>query len=294
MLRVATLLAALLIAGCASPSNPVGHVPPAGDGAAAVAMALSATNCFEAGGHSVHPKFLNPLPAPWQPADIIDDVGDQLVYSEIPDPMNPIPQRGNTMGNYHATIICESWSVDGEPRTDRLFGFVGMKVETPPFGEPGPSHEYLVTVVATNDEDVAATLAAGGIHPMIASATVDGRSSGAGDLLDIHMETDHNGMYDSVFQRTDLGDLHAPWVRLWFQHENENGTFSPVALDMHSTGGIHFGAEGQGYFSHSGTDHHWPLPGAYGHTAALGYDGFDRTWSWGPAPLVFLTDAYVH
>ncbi len=256
-------------------------------------LGLEATGCFEGGGHSVHPVMLNPLPAPWQPADVLDDVGAQLTYSEIPDPTRPIPERGNTMGNYHATVVCDAWILAGEP-TEMVFGFVGMKVETPPFGEPGPTHEYLVTVVAASSQDVAAILEAGGIHVMMASAAVEGRSAGDGDLLDIHMETDHNGAYDSVFQRKDLGELHAPWVRLWFQHDNGNGTFSPVALDMHSTGGTHFAAEGQGYFSHTGTDHHWPLPGAHGHTAALGYDGFDRTFVWGPAPAVLLDAAYVH
>lgn len=294
----AVLLVVLLAAGClqAVPTDDavLDEEPDAatGDGMGdARVFPLSGAQCLQAGGHSVHPRFLNPLPEPWLPADVIADVGPQLVYSEVPDPMRPVPEEGNTIGNYHATMMCDKWQWRGHDKPGLLFGFVGMKVETPPFSEPGPSHEYLVTVVATSGQDVAAALQDEGIQAMHAGGAIDIEME---DTYLVNMETDHNGVYDSIFKRKDLGDMDAPWVRLWFQHANDDGTFSPIALDMHTKGGAHFGAEGQGFFSHTETQHHEPLPGIAGHTAALGYDGFWRGFTWGPRPNVTLPDAYVH
>ncbi len=297
------VMVAVLGAGCvADDPTSAGDVDALADGSGAPSggsgagsdlpvLNVSATGCREGGGHSVHPKFLNPLPTPWTPADIIGDVGEQFTYSEIPDPMNPVPAEGNTMGNYHATMMCEGWVVNGEARTGIHVGFVGMKVEKPTFSDDAPTHHYLVTVVATDDADIHAALMAGGIH---ATASTASWETMADDAFRIRMATDHNGEYDSIFRKKALGDMGASHVRLWFQHANDDGGFTPVALDLMSEGGTHWGAEGQGYFSHMGTHHHDPLPGAAGKTAALLYEDFDRTITWGPRPVVTMREAYEH
>ncbi len=300
------LVLALVASGCLGTVPAADDVAPAANSAPSAmnALGLAGSGCTEGGGHSVHPMIFNPLPSPWMPADILDDVGPQLTYSEVPDPMKPIPEKGSTMGNYHATMTCDTWTFRGEEKPDLVFGFVGMKIETPPFGTDGPTHQYLVTVIATSDSDVNAALHDAGFHPMLASAT---SITMPGDWNRIQMSTDHNGDYDSLFKPKAFGEMKATHVRLWFQIPNGaadctghecagDGTFTPIALDLLAQpGGRHFVAEGQGYFSHSGTNHHDPMPGAYGHTAAVQYREFERTFEWGPHPTeVRLTDAYEH
>lgn len=213
------------------------------------------------------------------------------------------------MGNYHATMWCEGWTLDGEALEEIFFGFVGMKVEPPAFDDAAlpATHHYLVTVVATDDETVLERLHAAGIAAMAATATHEAMPDGT---LRIQMRTEGNGDYDSLFKPQADGEMHAKRVRLWWQstgvgdhaHEGEghvdgahmSGAFRPVALDLVASGGEHHVAAAQGWFSHSGTDHHAPLPGAYGHTAGVLYAGFDRTFEWGPRPDVVLDLAYLH
>lgn len=279
-------------------------------------LGLAGASCMEGGGHSVHPKSFwssgaaDVVPAPWVPADVLEDVGPQLTFSELPDPARPVPSEGNTMGNYHATMWCDAWTLDGDPADDDVFfGFVGMRVEPPPFDDPSvpATHHYVVTVVATNDDVVLERLRAAGIHAFGATAT---KAETPGGALRIQMRTEGNGDYDSLFVPEAYGEMHAKRVRLWWQSEPEGeaghaghgagegshgeGAFRPVALDLVASGGTHSVASAQGYFSHSGTAHHAPLPGAYGHTAAVLFKGFDRVVEWGPRPDVTLAKAYVH
>lgn len=306
-MRLGLLLAALLFAGCVSAPSEAdlgAATTEPSDAMALAPLGLAATGCFEGGGHSVHPRMLNPLPEPWVPADIIDDVGPQLTYSEIPDPTKPIPPKGDTIGNYHATVWCEGWTLDGEPVEDLIFGFVGMKVEPPAFdvGSEPATHHYLITVIASNNEEVNARLNAAGIAAIPATAE---RMVAMDGTLRIQMWTEGNGDYDSLFKPKEMGANAATRVRLWWQEGYGHGAHSaqsadeehgyrPLALDLVTTGGTHYVAEAQGYFSHSGTEHHAPLPGAYGHTAALMYDGFDRVFEFGPRPDLKLPDAYDH
>lgn len=304
---------ALLTAGCVDvPEADPGTTLDAAiaEGAPGAPLGLAGTSCWEGGGHSVHPIVYNPLPEPWMPADVIGDVGAQLVYSEMPDPANPIPQEGTTMGNWHATVLCEGWTLDGVEKPDLLLGYVGMKVEPPPFddaSEPA-SHHYLVTVIATNDDDLLARLQEAGYAAIRATAEKMVAPDGT---VRVQMFTDGNGEYDSLFRPKEMGAMEATRIRIWYQstpdghgvhgHEPSGerpdraaGEFRPIALDLVSTGGTHIAAEGQGYFSHSGTAHHAPLPGAYGQAAAFGHVGFDRVVEWGPRPDVVLAEAYLH
>lgn len=295
---------ALLAAGCTSTpdaDDATSLAAASTGGEPASPLGLAATGCFEGGGHSVHPIMFNPLPEPWVPADVLSDVGPQLLYSEVPDPMRPIPEEGNTMGNYHATVWCEGWTLDGAPLADVLFGFVGMKVEPPPFdvGSEPATHHYLVTVIATSDDDILARLQAAGIAALKATGEQEVLPGGT---LRVRMWTDGNGDYDSIFKPQEMGPSKAARVRLWWQGGYGHGDhaaqgaegYRPIALDMVNAGGTHYTAEGQGYFSHSGTDHHAPLPGAHGQAAALMYDGFDRVFEFGPRPDITIAQAYDH
>jgi len=291
------LLAAALLAGCTAPASlgptSSGPMDDAQDGALPLpALDLAGQGCREAGGHSVHPKGFNPLPKPWMPADIIEDVGPQLWWSEMPDPDHPeAPREGNTIGNYHATVICDTWTFHGEDIGPMVLGFVAMRIEAPPFADDTPVRQYLITVLAASDDRVVEAFHAAGFHAVPTTGLVDEADGVVHTLLD----TDGHGVYESYFLPKPMGPMPDGVMRLWWQHENANGTFSPIALDMASgPGGAHVAAEGNGYFSHLQTHDHDPLPGAAGHIAALMYTGFDRTFGWGPRPDVVLEEAYVH
>ena len=296
---LAVLLLAAPLAGCLA-DEPASDESPELQKAALAGpeLVVSGVDCAQAGGHSVHPRsaagvwaFAEAVPEPWQVADVLEDVGPQVTYSEIPDPLHPTPTEGETWGNYHATMTCASWTVNGESRPDLLFGFVGTRVEEPPWGDGIPSRNYLVTVVATNDDEVLAALHAAGIHATLATGSI----APNGPLLETLLDTADHGRYESLFAPKELGAMPDGPIRLWFQQALEGGGYAPVALDLvHTPGGTHYGAEGQGYFGHWGTDMHGPQGGLGGKTAALAYTGFDRTITFGPRPDVVVEDAYHH
>lgn len=259
---------------------------------------LSAEGCTMAGGHSVHPRDVagawqlsDQVPDPWQVADVLEDVGPQLVYSQVPDPTHPVPEEGETWGHYHATITCDAWTLDGETLEDVILGFVGPKVQAPSFAPSTADNTYLATVLATNNQAIYGTFQAAGFDMMWAEGSVNQL---ADEGVEVFMSTDHNGEYLSIFDKKELGENHVPHLRLWSQPENVNGTFTPIGLDLHTDGGTHYGAEGQGYFHHARTGHHYPLPGAYGYTAAFMLEGFDVSFEVGPQPDVVLEEAYDH
>lgn len=260
---------------------------------------LKGEACTQGGGHSVHPQEVAgawdlsaTVPEPWRVADVLGDTGDQLVYSEVPDPTTPIPEEGNTWGHYHATLMCKAWTLDGEPLSeDVLFGFVGPKVQTPAFAEPTGDNEYLSTVIATNHEAIYERLQEGGVDAMWATGGIQHDPPGP---VRVDMRTDHNGEYLSIYELNELGSFNQDTIRLWSQSENDNGTFTPIAVDMHVQGGTHYGAQQQAYFHHMATAHHWPLPGAGGNTAAVHYEGFNVQFAWGPTPNVALDAHYDH
>ncbi|MGQ0536449.1 MAG: hypothetical protein ACT4PT_10285 [Methanobacteriota archaeon] len=292
--------AVLLLSGCLGADSDDGPAatqsldsqPAPALGQRPTAFELGGTGCTEAGGHSVHPEIEGYLPPPWDPADILEDTGETLLYSELPyDPTKPVPEKGHTMGNYHATVVCEGWTVAGEARDDLVFGFVGMRVEAPPFDDGVATRHYLVTVVASGDENVLAWLHAAGIH---ATKTTGVAEPAVGGMLHTLLDTEDHGVYESFFVPTEVGEMDAGPYRLWWQKANDDGTFSPVAIDLWNTGGTKIRSDGEGWFSHTRTEDHAPIPGAWGHTRALGYVGFDRVVKFGPAPDVRLPEAYIH
>lgn len=299
----ALALAALVLAGCAAEAPDVetqsgdadaGPMHGAGHGGDATHdFVFAAKGCVEGGGHSVHPKLPDYLPDPWEPQDVMDDTGKPPLTTEFySHPDQAIPQDGNTMGNWHVTMLCASSSLDGRDLPGHVFGYVGMRVQPPPFdnGTPVDRH-YLITVIATNDKEFRELLHHRGFHATDATGHVGLQDTG---LFHNILETADHGTYEAYFRPEPAGGMPATY-RLWFQKDNGDGTFSPVALDVHNTGGSRLrAADFYGTFTHTGTDDHAPLPGAYGESPAVAYTGFDRVVTPGPTPDVRLPEAYVH
>lgn len=296
MLRAGSIVAllgvALALPGCADEGEPPGLAAP-GPMPTEESFRLESTDCIEGGGHSVHPKLPDYLPEPWLPADVLDDTGTPPLTSEFwAHPTGAVPEEGNTMGNWHVTVMCAATTVDGRAVQDHVFGYVGMRVEPPPFdtGEPVERH-YLITVIASNDAAVREELHHHGFHAVDVAGHVGIQDNG---LFHNVLDTDGHGVYESYFRPTEAGAMPGSY-RLWFQKENGDGTFSPVALDVHNTGGTRLRAEGfYGTFTHLETEDHAPLPGAAGECPGVGYTGFGRVITVGPAPNVTLDEAYIH
>lgn len=298
MHRALALGLLVLLAGCTTaPDDGTAALPGhdhGGDGdTSTVSFQFSGTDCIEGGGHSVHPELPDYLPDPWDPADVMDDTGTPPLTTEFwAHPDQAIPQEGNTMGNWHVTMMCGSSSLDGRALPDHVFGYVGMRIEAPPFdaGTPVERH-YLITVVASNDAGLREHLHHRGFHATDATGHVGLQESG---LFHNVLDTADHGVYEACFRPEPAGDMPGSY-RLWFQKDNGNGTFSPIALDVLNDGGSRLRAEGfYGTFTHLETEDHAPLPGAGGESPAVAYTGFSRTIVPGPAPAVFLDEAYIH
>lgn len=308
--RAAALaLCALLLAGCAAdaPDADVQGTPGSHDhggtgSEAAAPFTFAGTDCIEGGGHSVHPELPDYLPDPWDPADVMDDTGKPPLTTEFwSHPDQALPQEGNTMGNWHVTMQCASSSLDGRELTAHVFGYVGMRIEAPPFDTGAPvDRHYLITVVASNDADFRERLHHAGFHATDAVGHVGTDWGPVGPLYAAEpyfhniLDTADHGVYESYFRPEPAGEMPASY-RLWFQKENADGTFSPVSLDVHNDGGSRLRAQGfYGTFTHLETQDHAPLPGAGGESPAVAYTGFGRTITLGPAPDVKLEEAYIH
>ena len=291
---VGLLCLAVALAGCADGGTPApADIGPAPQAVAEEPFRLEASDCIEGGGHSVHPKLPDYLPEPWLPADVLDDTGKPPLTSEFwAHPTGAIPEEGNTMGNWHVTMMCGSTNVDGRAVQDHVFGYVGMRVEPPSFdtGSPVDRH-YLITVIASNDAGLREQLHHHGFHAVDVTGHVGIQDNG---LFHNILDTEGHGVYESYFRPTEAGPMPASY-RLWFQKENGDGTFSPVALDVQNLEGTRLRAEGfYGTFTHLETEDHFPLPGAAGECPGVGYAGFGRLITLGPAPNVTLEEAYIH
>lgn len=284
---------ALLLAGCVSQSTtqpvaPAASPPPA---PAAPAFELEGTECILGGGHSVHSSRIAGfiIPEPWKVADILDDVGPQPVYPEEPE--DGVPSKGNTWGNWHVTTMCEGWTYDGKPLAGHVFGFVGARVEAPPFDDGSAVRHYLITVLASSDHGLHEALHAAGFHASLTKGTIEYQ---VGDVFHHVLDTEDHGVYESLYRTVGQGEAPQGITRLWFQQENPDKTYSPIALDLQVRGGTHKWAEPNGYFSHLRTHDHDPLPGAAGNIAGLNWEGFDLVVTLGPRPDVKLQKAYIH
>lgn len=315
---VASLAVVTVLAGCigtpAQPSEGPRDLAPA---AAGLAMApvprMELADCIEGGGHSNYNLGdIQPMmPEPWQLTDVTDDIGPVTITNTIP----PTPATGPQSGIYHAAFRCQSFLLDGEEQGPLSGGFVGIRVEPPPF-DTGPAalKHYLVVTFATDNDAVNAALGTAGLDLGTSAVTLDTVGPFFHSVLD---EADH-GVYESHFQPVEAGAKEDGIVRIWLQHGAEHHAaegdleamahdapgIHPRALDLVDTGGEHFTAQdATAVFSHTRTNDHdqdfgigvvVPVPGVWGQTAGLGYRGFSRVLVPGPQPAVALETAWDH
>lgn len=301
--HLALLLAALALAGCLGAGA---TVRPASTGAALLGadgmplppLALAGSSCTWGGGHSVHTfQFAGQIiPEPWKAADVMDDIGPQLSYSDPGEQIYGIPSTG--WGNWHTNLVCKAWTLDNKT-TPLTFGMVLTRVEPPTFDASPVHRNYIVNVIASDNAALNMRLMMDGWMSMPAT----GQVSWDDGVFHHVLATQMHGTYESLFRTRDAGALQDDIVRLWFQKANEDKTFSPVSIDMRIAGAggkppAHVIADPDGYFSHTNTEDHAFVAGqpsgVAGQIAGFVVTGFDASFSWGPAPPVKLEKEYAH
>jgi len=297
---IAFALVGLALAGCLGANKPGEQAPAAVIGADSMPLpplALAGTGCVWGGGHSVHTHELDDVvPPPWKPADVMEDVGPQLSYSDPGEQIYGIPSSG--WGNWHTNFVCRAWTLDGAA-TQLTFGMVLTRVDPPRF-DPEPVHRnYIVNVIASDNASLNGRLMMDGWMSMPAT----GQLSWDGGSFHHVLATKMHGTYESLFRTRDVGaPLQDDIIRLWFQRPDATGkTFSPVSIDLRLSGAArpaHFIADPDGYFSHTNTEDHAIVAGepsgVAGQIAGFVLTGFDAEFAWGPAPNVTLEKAYTH
>lgn len=289
MMRLGGLAALAMLAGCLA-SSPAADLAPASvpDAAAPSALAV-ASDCQEGGGHSNYWRddLQSLLPEPWVAADVADDLGRPVISS------NGIPVTGEQAGIYHTTVVCEAWSFDGVAVDGPLvWGFVGIRVEPPPFDDGSATAHYLLDVLSFEPADLLARVAGAGVHASEGTGSLAWRD---GDVLHTILDDVDHGHYEAVLPVKEKGAKVDGVTRLWMLH-GEDGAYRPASLDLvDAGGGAHWVvATPAAAFAHTDTQDHAPLPAGTGNVAALAYTGFDRTLRLGPAPDVVLAENWAH
>lgn len=319
-IRQLALLAALALAGCVTPpvEDPAGAAAPAS--ALPPATGIEAKGCVQAGGHSTYDKAefdsIGILPEPWVSADVTEDLGGTPTLSSSgfvwPHLGGPI------VGNYHVSVVCESYSIDGEDLGPFSFGFVTIRVEPPPFDTGGADRHYLITMLSSPQQDAVDLLLGAGVHATLATRVA---VEPAGPLTHTVFDDPGHGLYESYLRFEETGEVPARVTRLWLlvgdgdhgegdgaqpgrpAEGHDGGRYRPVAIDLVDTAATHWTTPQPGTFSHTRTADHaqaeLPLLGpqpdrADGHIPGVGFGGFDRTILPGPQPDVVLDAMYAH
>ncbi|MHB8605722.1 MAG: hypothetical protein ACYDCK_10755 [Thermoplasmatota archaeon] len=305
MSRLVLVLVAVVVltAGCIasskSPASPtaLGSASNAGTdgmamGAKLMPLALNGTSCTWGGGHSIHThQYDSILPLPWKPADVIEDIGTQPSYSDPGEQVYGVMVNSG-WGNWHTNMECSAWTLNGEKK-ELTFGMILTRIVPPSFDTNPVPRNYMVNVIASSDKQFNDILMAAGWMAMPASGYIDWTTTP--DTFHHLLDAGDHGVYESIFHTKDVGPMKDDVIRLWYQHANPDKTFTPVAIDMKITKkGEHYWGDLQGYFSHTRTHDHDPVPGAYGQIAGLVYTGFDASFGWGPQTNVMLDKAYEH
>jgi hypothetical protein len=309
-LALAGVLAVVALAGCIAPAQPADLAPAASEPSAATPAfpAMDLADCIEGGGHSVYDMALlqGLMPEPWMLVDVTEDTGPVSLGNTVP----PMPTPGPVSGIYHAAFTCASFALDGEEQGPLSGGFVGIRVEPPPFDTGGAQRHYLVVTFATDNAQVNEAIKAAGLHVADAAVTVER----LGPLFHTVLDDVEHGVYEVHYEPIEAGPKWEGTVRIWiqlgaghhgeFQSQAHDEVIRPVALDLVDAGGVHLHArDASAVFSHTRTNDHdqdlgggvvIPVPGVAGNTAGLGYQGFQRSIRLGPNPGVGLAEAWDH
>ncbi len=293
-MRAVLFVLMVVLAGCASsPSSPADDPAPVqATPALETPWNLELTGCTAVSGVSVYPRAAYMAsaaspPEPFVPADIRSEVGDARVASA--NGAGWFTTGNEVAGHWHTAIRCNELS----------WGFVGIRIEPPPFDDV-PVENNILLAVWSWPADIVDEM-----HHI-------GHATKARDVLvvidsirmEMVLDDEDHGVYQGYSPRGDpLPMRDALTTRFWMlmpasgehNHHDQAGPYAPIAFDMATTAfQPEVLAESLGFFAHTGTDHHAPLPGLGGNDAAVAWSGFDAAITAGPRPAVLLNETWVH
>lgn len=313
MLPILALTLSLALAGCLSAS-----VAPTAEDALATASAslapdfgVAMNGCREGGGVSLY-NMKEGTPGPVEPfilADVQDDVGHPLIasYGE------PIPPGGATNGIWHASVVCDSYSYQGEERGSLQWGWVGMKIQPPAWDTSGIERQFFIADLSFMDEEIVGSIRdTASVH---ASVTWGSRIEWlAPSVMHTVLDDEEHGVFETHARMKAYRAFEPQPTRFWMLaaqggdhgHEAEAYaeaevgseaavTYRAVSFDLVTSGGEdHMVADVTGILSHTRTDAHGAVPGAAGNLAAVLYTGFERTIVLGPSPDIVFNATWTH
>jgi hypothetical protein len=287
----------------------------AGDGSLYYPMQdfeVEMSNCREGGGVSLYESQKGDT-GPTDPL-LREDIAELLGDPKIGSYYRPITE-GRATGIWHISTICESYSVNGDDRGAFEGGWVGVRVEPPPWDDSGIEHQFFLPDISFKDGQIVQDLQDGLL--MHTSRMVDGRLDWVGPAA-IHqvMDDEDHGVFQSHVTMREYGTMEVERMRMWvyadltgnFNHGHDHAAegaespghvphgFQPVAIDFINTGQadqwVH--VDGGGFLSHTRTDHHGETGGAAGNVGGIAWEGFDRTIRVGPSANLVYNNTWLH
>lgn len=297
--RALAVVVLLMLAGCASPSEPaatlgepISEVPSADPG-----FALAMTDCLEVSGVSVYAidgyRPIGP-PAPWNVRDIWSEIGEPRIGS-AGGVLPPVITNG-AAGHWHSAIACSNAQHNGTDIGAIAWGWVGVGVEVPDFGDPDCTH-YLAVVWSWPQQLTSLVASHGYATPVEAASATLGPATATMLLDDVS-----HGRYEGaapVVSGGEASSCRTFWLLLpsagMHNHHGQEGPFTPVAFVLQGSHMVRLvSPETIGPFAHTETDHHAPLPGLGGN-AAMVVDGWgELTLTAGEPPASTFNETWVH
>ncbi len=273
----------VLLVGCAAPTE-IDEVLPEEPVASLPALELGLGTCRGVGGLAVYPMDeypeVLPLPEGIALTDIRPYIGDPKVISA--NGAGWWDMRGPLTGHWHVAMQC-----------DEAWGFVGIAIE-PPFGTDAPLN-FLLAVFSWEDPHLVHD------HGHATASTEVSLDRGTA-FLSMVLEDEDHGRYEGTFPPPAAARPQDGLVRFWMllptdghhNHHDQTGPFTPVSFDLDATWSIAPTHDTTGFFMHSGTDHHAPLPALGGNALGISIDMTDAILTDGPRPPVQTNTTWVH
>ncbi len=286
----------LLLAGCAAPAPEPTDVPVLDDVPDVPAVPdppLAALDqCMMVGGLSIYPldryAAAVPMPEGIELLDIRPLVDEPAIASA--NGAGWVTPGAKSTGHWHVAAACDG----------ARWGFVGIAIEPPAWHNDTADLNILLAVWSWTEQHLEAMHHAG--HATHAQDVVATATGPARSLL---LEDADHGRYEGTFltgAASTWYESDAGTIRFWMllpeeghhNHHDQTGPFHPVSFDLvHDGLRIIPSTDTDGFFMHSGTDHHAPLPALGGN--ALGVTMFlAGAIHQGPAPAVALNTTWVH
>lgn len=259
----------------------------------------SATGCREGGPVSMYDQATSPgyMPEPWTVEDINDDTG--------PPPVNSYgrPNTGGaTTGIWHFAMLCDSAVVNGETVSPFFMGYVGVKIQAPPWDTSGIERQYFIADLSFSDQWLLDQVMTIGAHTNLATEAQITWLNEERDLIYTQLYDEGHGEFEMyAFLRSHDFPLDSGPMRFWalVPIEKDGKTlYRPVSVDFETTvsDDLAYWVSNQGQRSLVHWDEATGAPDHYGYGGgAVVIENFERSVRLGPQPEgILLEQTWTH